>query len=159
MDTGQPCPVDHPQGVLPTVLDDNQDESQDVQPNETMEPPTSACRPEGETMLPTPDLQGLDEPLQKRQKIDAPVQPPVGNQEIPKEFRVKWVKTSVGLVPFVRDEATSIVHCGKCQMQVFTVDGIATVICLRGCHWECKGHNKNHCGCHCHILQWHYNTR
>ena len=103
----------------------------------------------------------LDGPLQKKLKVDPQNQ--IGKQcsspQIPTEFRVKWVKTASDLIPFVMDEASTIVHCGRTQMKVFTIDGHAEVMCFKGCHWDCPGHQKGHCGCHCHILQWHYNTR
>ena len=46
--------------------------------------------PEGETILTLPDLQ---QPLQKKQKLEEP--------KLPSAFRVKWVLTNTGLVPFV----------------------------------------------------------
>ena len=116
------------------------------------------ARPEGETMLTVPELP-LAEPLVKRPRIHI-TENVVSNEEIPVNFRVKWVKTTdCGLIPFVRNESTGIVHCGKTRMKVFSTDGIATVMCMKGCHWQCSGHKHDHCGCHCHVLQWHYNSR
>ena len=143
------------EGVLETILDESQivELSQDRQDDRS----AAGQKPEGETVLTIPDLP--EEPVQKKAKVDINQNSFFANAEIPTEFRVKWIKLSTGLVPFVMNGTTGIVHCGKSQMKVFTTDGIATVLCLRGCHWNCPGHQKGHCGCHCHILQWHYNTR
>ena len=106
--------------------------------------------PEGETILTLPDLQ---QPLQKKQKLEEP--------KLPSAFRVKWVLTNTGLVPFVMNMDTRTIHCGKAQMSVVPADdGKSVVLCLKGCTWDCPGHGHiEQCGCHCHILQWHYNTR
>ena len=120
-------------------------------------------KPEGENVfsmvqLPFDELQG---PAQKKPRLH---KTSVQSSEvtIPTQFRVKWLQSAThGLVPFVRHEETQIVHCGLAKMQVFSNhdDGIATVLCMKGCHWSCPGHTKGHCGCHCHMLQWHYSSR
>ena len=150
-------PVELDGGVLPTMIDDSQvvdlaascDHDQDRGPSEH--------KPEGEEGLPVPVLE-LDGPVQKKLKID-PQNQKCSSLQIPTEFRVKWVKTASDLIPFVRDEASTIIHCGRAQMKVFTIDSHAEVMCLKGCHWNCPGHQRGHCGGHCHSLQWHYNTR
>lgn len=147
-------------GVLPTMIDESQVVDLAASCEHDQDKGPSQHKPEGEQGLPVPVLQ-LDGPLQKKLKVDRQNQ--IGKQcsspQIPTEFRVKWVKTASDLIPFVMDEASTIVHCGRTQMKVFTIDGHAEVMYFKGCHWDCPGHQKGHCGCHCHILQWHYNTR
>ena len=150
----QPQPLS--EDVLDTILDESQIVELSLETNN--ETQAAGQKPEGETVLTIPDLP-VPEPVQKKARVEPEISTIFTSAEIPTEFRVKWIKVSTGLVPFAMNEATGIVHCGKSQMKVFTIDGSATVLCLRGCHWNCPGHQKGHCGCHCNILQWHYNTR
>ena len=153
-------PALHPE--VPTVIDDSQSQA-GTTTRENDENP-EMHKPEGEAVLTLPIL---DEPKQKKAKLAqassssavSRAHTPHESATIPTAFRVKWIQTTAGLVPFVMDEDTSIIYCGLAKMQVFRTDGIATVLCLKGCHWNCSGHQSRHCGCHCHTLQWHYNTR
>ena len=147
---------------VPTVIDDSQ--SQEGATTRENDQNPEMHKPEGEEVLTLPVL---DEPKQKKAKLAQASSATVVSRAhashqsdtIPTNFRVKWIQTTAGLVPYVMDEATSIIYCGLARMQVFRTDGIATVLCLKGCHWNCSGHQTGHCGCHCHTLQWHYNTR
>lgn len=109
-------------------------------------------KPEGETVLTLPDLAEPLERLAKRQKHEI---------KEPTHFRVKWVITDVGPVPFAMDCESQVVYCGKAQMTVhYGAGSIPSVMCLKGCTWKCGGHGMDgQCGCHCHILQWYYKTR
>ena len=155
-------------GVLPTVIDgDDGDDGGSValdvagqstsNPNENLDDP-ELHKPEGEKHLPYVPLMA---PPSKRQRtvIEEQQHSSASTGHFPQNFMVKWIHTENDLVPFVMDKDSKVVYCGKVKMQVFTTDGIATVICLKGCHWNCPGHHVGHCGCHCHTLQWHYRTR
>ena len=145
-----------PLGVLPTVIDEDVGSSTS-NPNENLDDP-ELHKPEGEQHLLQVPLMA---PSSKRQRTVMQEQQHSSSStgQFPQNFMVKWVLTENDLVPFVMDKDSKVVYCGKVKMQVFTTDGIATVICLKGCHWNCPGHCVGHCGCHCHTLQWHYSTR
>lgn len=126
---------------------------------EDMDDPV-AHKPDGENAISLPHVPLSKPSLKRRKDTQLEANTSASSTDIiPQNFRVKWVVTSGGLVPFVMNQDTQVIYCGLCRMQVFFTDGIATVICLKGCHWNCPGHSANHCGCHCHILQWHYRTR
>jgi len=153
-----------PLGVLPTVIDGDDggsvaldvDGNTNSNPNENLDDPEHH-KPEGEQHLPQLPLMA---PSSKRQRTVMQEQHSRSSTgQFPQNFMVKWVLTENDLVPFVMDKDSKVVYCGKVKMQVFTTDGVATVICLKGCHWNCPGHHVGHCRCHCHTLQWHYSTR
>lgn len=155
--------------AFPTILDDESADSQlfDYQASQ-VEPAqqgelasqldvSSPTRhpPPGETVLPIPDLPEV-QPTSKRQRTSGSDLNPSAT---PSAFKVKWIATSEGRIPFCMNMDTGLIHCGRCQMTLFTVDGQSTILCAKGCHWDCPGHGRGQCGCHCHILQWHYRTR
>lgn len=170
----QNLPVD----ALPTILDGDDDADPGEKQSVVMEPVDGAAgkedstrelpdhqedpalhRPQDEHHISIPDIP-LNGPSEKRQRIENPQSHSSSSTiVIPSNFRVKWVVSGPDLVPFVMNQDTQIIYCGRTKMKVFSTDGIATVICLKGCHWNCPGHEKGHCGCHCHTLQWHYRTR
>ena len=83
-------------------------------------------KPEGETVLTLPDLAEPLERLAKRQKHEI---------KEPTHFRVKWVITDVGPVPFAMDCESQVVYCGKAQMTVhYGAGSIPSVMCLKGFH-------------------------
>lgn len=111
-----------------------------------------------EMKLPFPDTP-QDGPISKKPKLDISH---VGRQSVlpPETFRVKWIQNAAkDLVPYVLNTDTNVVHCGLAQMQVFHFGPVPIVHCLRGCHYSCPGDTPEHCGCHCHLLQWHYQRR
>ena len=153
----------------PTVLDEDPtviEDSQVVDHPVSSELSAHDCqnlemhKPEGEGVFTVPQLPFAEkEPVQKKARLET-ISSSTEPAATPSAFRVKWVQTAHGLVPFVRNEDTQIVHCGLVQMKVFSDwGGPPTVLCKKGCHWDCPGHTKNHCGCHCHLLQWHYQSR
>ena len=147
-----------PFGVLPTVIDGDVGNSTS-NPNENLDDP-ELHKPDGEQHLLQVPLMA---PSSKRQRTVMQEQQHSSSStgQFPQNFMVKWVLTENDLVPFVMHKDSKVVYCSKMKikMQVFTTDGIATVICLKGRHWNCPGHHVGHCGCHCHTLQWHYSTR
>lgn len=169
----QSCPV----GALPTILDGDDDDADpggkqsvlmetldtagrdDGNSKLSDDQDPALHRPQDEHHISIPDIP-LNGPSVKRQRIENPQShSTLSSTVIPSTFRVKWIVSGPDLVPFVMNQDNQIIHCGRTKMQVFSTDGIATVICLKGCHWNCPGHDKGHCGCHCHTLQWHYRTR
>ena len=74
---------------------------------------------------------------------------------------IRWVATPTGLVPFVKNGETQIIHSGKCQMRVDVVtEKVKLVVCLSGCgsgpEYEC---GMAHCSCLCHLLRAFYAER
>ena len=81
-------------------------------------------------------------------------------EQIPKNNMVKWVPTPKGLIPFVLNPETDVLRCGEVRMKLFLRDGPGkTVLCIRGCAWNCPGHKSLECQCTCHLLQSHYDSR
>ena len=107
-----------PLGVLPTVIDGDVG-NPTSNPNENLDDP-ELHKPEGEQhLLQVP----LMEPSSKRQKTVMQEQQHSSSStgQSPQNFMVKWVLTENDLVPFVMD----------------------TVICLKGCQWNCPGHRRS----------------
>jgi hypothetical protein len=84
-----------------------------------------------------------DEPAVKRRrdyKDDAQC-----NEKIPREFMAEWVATPKGILPFVKNMETGVVHCGFVKMKVLHFksasgcDDYKSVVCLDGCDTvDCK---------------------
>lgn len=73
---------------------------------------------------------------------------------------IRWVPTSTGLVPFVKNADTQIVHTGRCQMKVVPCGAVSIVQCLSGCESElgCGGEGAG-CTCLCHLLKAYYHEK
>ena len=71
--------------------------------------------------------------------------------------RIRWIPGEHGLIPFVRNGETKVVHSGTYQMEVFKVGSATVVQCLSGCPSE---HNcASSCQCLCHLLKSYYIER
>lgn len=72
--------------------------------------------------------------------------------------RIKWVNSPGGLVPFVLNAETDVIHSGRSQMKVERV-GAATALvqCLSGCDADCS--EGSGCTCLCHLLRAYYVER
>ena len=103
-------------------------------------------------------------PCHKKQKAESgQLLLPVSKDEvIPKHFMAKWVATDHGILPFVKNCETGLIHCGFTKMQVFDYSSPLTgddktVLCMSGCEIECQG--PSNCACFCHFLQKDYDAR
>ena len=103
-------------------------------------------------------------PCHKKQKAESgQLLLPVSKDEVtPKHFMAKWVATDHGILPFVKNCETGLIHCGFTKMQVFDYSSPLTgddktVLCMSGCEIECQG--PSNCSCFCHFLQKDYDAR
>lgn len=84
------------------------------------------------------------------------------SQSAPCKDMIKWVHTESGLVPFVLNNQTQVVHSGRSEMTVTRSRGhageIVQVTCIKGCATNC-GEPGVQCQCLCHLLQEHYLSR
>lgn len=93
-------------------------------------------------------------PSQKRMKLE------IGHRDCTKDA-IRWIPCEEGLVPFVKNGGTEIVHSGRCQMRVLqneACQAVKHVQCLSGCPPECSGHLSG-CQCLCHLLRAYDNER
>jgi hypothetical protein len=134
----------------PTVLDSHGD-SQDI----------AAC-PGGSQNGPE-DQEGLPEPASKRTK--KMMNPAFLGEVLPKQFMAKWISTEKGILPFVKNLDTDVVHCGFTRMKVLHfksdsgTDDYRSVVCMSGCAVECQKEGTEECDCVCHLLQKDYDSR
>lgn len=71
--------------------------------------------------------------------------------------KIKWVNAPTGLVPFVLNAETQVVHCGRDQMEIERIGSCTLIKCLSGCHPECS--EGSGCQCLCHLLRAYYMGR
>lgn len=86
----------------------------------------------------------------------------VGPRDVSKDG-IRWIPASTGLVPFVRNGETGVVHSGRFQMKVVPVGSVSLVQCLSGCTDQCgqllcTGESDG-CQCLCHLLRAYYTER
>ena len=104
-------------------------------------------------------------PAAKKQRTEpgASHLPPVNHDEvIPQKFMTKWIATDYGILPFVKNCDTGLIHCGFTKMQVFDYSSPMfgddkSVLCMSGCEVTCQGPSQ--CACFCHLLQKDYDAR
>lgn len=110
--------------------------------------------------LPVVDLEndGRDEQPVKKSRLEMSL-------EIQKETskdRIKWIPspTGSGIIPFVKDWDTQLVHSGRCKMELSKIDGSTVVECMSGCGFRltCGGEGAG-CTCLCHLLRSYYEQR
>ena len=102
------------------------------------------------------------EPAAKRLKTTSPT---YLGEPIPKQFMAKFIATGRGIVPYVKNMETGVIHCGFDRMKVnhfksdSGIDDYKSVICLSGCFGDCKQEGQSPCDCSCHHLQKDYDAR
>ena len=90
------------------------------------------------------------EPAPKRLRLE------IGPRDCSQD-RIRWIPGEHGLIPFVRNGETKVVHSGTYQMEVFKLGSATVVQCLSGCPSE---HNcASSCQCLCHLLKSYYIER
>lgn len=123
-----------------------------------MSQPTQLDTPCSESGLPDEEWQekslpiAVLEPSPKKPRLE------IGPRDCSRD-RIKWIPcpTGSGLVPFVRNADTQVVHSGRCQMEVVKAGAVAThVQCLSGCAPEGCGAQ---CTCLCHLPREYYHER
>lgn len=101
------------------------------------------------------------EPASKRLRLDTPT---ASTEVVPKQFSAKWIATRKGILPFVKNLDTGLVHCGFTKMKVIYfksdmgLDDYTSVVCLSGCI-DCPRDGITDCECVCHLLQRDYDSR
>ena len=141
----------------PTILDTS---------SGTQEDETVALHSGSVALQPDPVAAQVAEPDAKRLKSSCPSN---SIETIPQVFMAKWVATPRGILPFVKNMETGLVHCGFTKMNVLHFKDTSgcgdvwSVICLSGCNTvgECPrdGNSNQECACFCHILQKDYDSR
>lgn len=116
------------------------------------------------------DGDGLGDQPPRAKRCKRSGSPSYKDEVIPEaQCMTKWVKTPTGILPFVKNMETDLIHCGYIRMRMLNfpkASGVdeRAIICMSGCEsWEsqCQGRPNRGacCECPCHILQEHYDAR
>ena len=124
------------------------------------------------TVLDTPrDTQedgsvAVEQPAKRLKRTCHLADPLLAPEVIPKEFMAKWIATPKGILPFVKNMETDLVHCGYTRMKVLHFKSelgahdYRSVVCMSGCSTNaCQTVASPDCDCVCHILQKDYDSR
>lgn len=117
-----------------------------------------------DSVAPSPEPKAKRIKCKRATSPDCMDSPDYSKEEVPTVFKTKFVATPKGILPFVQNVASGVVHCGYTRMMMLDLPNERAIICMSGCESctsQCQGrpHIGGVCECPCHILQSHYDSR